>query len=172
MLRAARFKQDTLLELRNDNRATGQAVGVLFLCALSYGVGLSLSNARILNDFSADRILVTILVTVISSMIAGLVWSMTTFLVGTKLFKGNTSYWGLMRPLFFSVSPALLFVLISIPADLANPVVTAVVAAWVIIAEVYAIKNAMGFTVQHSMLTFIVGVLTLILIQGFVLSIA
>ena len=168
---AARFRQDTLLDLRNDEKATGQAIGVLFLCALSYGLGLSLANARTFNDFSLDRILVTILVTAISSMAAGLVWSITTFLVGTKLFKGSTSYWGLVRPLFFSVSPALFFVLIAIPVDLASPVVTAIVATWVIIAEVFAIKNAMGFTTQRSMLTFIVGSLTLILVQGFFQSI-
>lgn len=71
---------------------------------------------------------------------------------------------GLLRPLFFSSSPGLLLVFISIPVELASRAIAAVVLGWMLIAEVFAIKNAMGFTMQRSMLTFIVGFFILLLI--------
>ncbi len=162
MKKVARFNGATFLELRNDAKATGQAVAVLAFASLSYGVGLALSNANSSGNFALYGIIVVTLATVLLSMIALLIWSMTSFLVGTKLFKGTTSFFGLLRPLFFSASPGLLLVLYSIP--LAGRVVAAVVFGWMLVAEVFAIKNAMGFDMQRSMLTFIVGFLILFLV--------
>ncbi len=164
MRKVARFDGATLLELRNDNMATGQAIAVLALVSLSYGVGWALSNAYSDGDFALYGIIVRTFATMLLSMIALLIWSMTSFLVGTKLFKGVTSFLGLLRPLFFSSSPGLLLVFVSVPVALASRAVASVVLGWMLIAEVFAIKNAMGFNMQRSMLTFIVGFLILLLI--------
>ena len=164
MTKVARLDGATFLELRNDSKATGQATAVLALTSLSYGVGLALFNANSNGNFSLYGIVVGIFATMLLSMIALLIWSMTSFLVGTKLFKGATSFLGLLRPLFFSSSPGLLLVFISIPVELASRAIAAVVLGWMLIAEVFAIKNAMGFTMQRSMLTFIVGFFIVLLI--------
>jgi len=164
MKKVARLDGATFLELRNDNKATGQAIGVLALASLSYGVGQALSPASLAGNYGLYGIIVGAFATMLISMIALLIWSMTSYLVGTKLFKGATSFFGLLRPLFFSASPGLLLVFVSIPIDLASKAVAAVVLGWMLIAEVFAIKNAMGFDMQRSMLTFIVGFLILLLI--------
>ncbi len=164
MKKVARLEGATFLELRNDDKATGQAIAVLALASLSYGVGLALSYANSAGNFALYGIIVRTFFTILISMIALLIWSMTSFLVGTKLFKGATSFFGLLRPLFFSASPGLLLIFISIPFDVASRAVSAVVFGWMLIAEVLAIKNAMGFNMQRSMLTFIVGFLILLLI--------
>ena len=106
----------------------------------------------------------------LTSVAASLVWSIATFVIGTKLFRGNTSYWGLARPLFYSTTPALLFILIAIPVLPARQVVGAIVWVWTLIAGVFAMKNAMGFSTERSMLTFVVAVLLLGLLGGFALS--
>lgn len=162
--KVARFDGATFLELRNDDKATGQSIAVLALASLSYGVGRGLLDSNSSAGFALYEFIIATFVTMLLSMIALLIWSMTSFLVGTKLFKGVTSFLGLLRPLFFSSSPGLLLIFVGIPIDIASRVVGSVVFGWMLIAEVFAIKNAMGFNFQRSMLTFIVGFLILLLI--------
>src|SRR2546428_5064925 len=155
MLRTARFKSDAYLELANDKGATGQAVAVLFLAALSYAFGFTLFNGPLV----LYSVLVGILTSLLLSLIAGLVWAITVFLVGTKLFQGKTRFWDLARPLFFATAPGIFFVFIAIPAEVVFRGVTAVVAFWIIACGVVATKNAMGFSYTRSMLTYTVGFL-------------
>ncbi len=163
MLKASRLRSDTFLELKEDESATGQAIAALFLACLSYGIGFTLFT----KPLALDAVLVGILTYLILSLLAGLIWAIMAFLVGTKLFQGKTRFWGLARPLFFSASPGTLFILIAVPLDFVSRTVAAAVSAWVIIGGVVALKNAMGFGYDRSMLTYIVGFLIGIAIAGF-----
>lgn len=163
MLGASRFSSDTYLELKEDETATGQAVAALFFACLAYGIGFTLFTVQI----ALDSVLVGILANLILSLLAGLVWAFTAFLVGTKLFQGKTHFWGLARPLFFSSSPGIFFILLPVPLDLATRAVAVVVSAWIVVAGVVALKNAMGFGYDRSMLTYIVGFLIGIALAGF-----
>ena len=163
MLKAGRLSTDTYLELAKDKSANGQAIAVLFLATLGYSIGYTL----LIGPLALDSILVGILTYLIISLMAGLLWAITTFLVGTKLFKGKTGCWGLARPLFFASSPGILFVLIAIPQDLISRGVAAAVAIWIVACGVVALKTAMGFSYQRSMLTYIVGFLVGIAISYF-----
>ena len=162
MIKASQFSSYTYLELREDESATGQAVAALFLACLSYGIGFTLFTVQLV----LYSVLVGILANLILSLLAALVWAITAFLVGTRLFRGKTRFWGLARPLFFSASPGILFILIPVPLDFVSRAVAAVVSAWVIIAGVVAVKNAMGFGYDRSLLTYIVGFLIGIAIAG------
>lgn len=168
MRKVARLDGPTYLELKQDQRATGQAVGVLALASLGYGVGFSLLLAYRLGGLAPVEVIINILANTILSLFAALVWAFTAFLVGTILFKGKSTFWELVRPLFFSASPGILFVLLAIPNFLVSLVVTPIVSGWILIGGVLAVKNAMGFGYDRSMLTFIVGVLILILVSGFI----
>ena len=170
MLKTARFDSETYLEIRNDKNATSQAVAVLFLAGLGYSIGYTLR----VGPLTLDNIIVSILTRVILSLIVGLVWSITTFLIGTKLFRGKSSFWELARPMFFSAAPFILFIFLGIPAqlfvgsiDVLGGVLYVVVAFWGIIAGVLALKTAMGFGYDRGMLTYIVGWLALIAISQF-----
>lgn len=167
MLKVARFDAATLRDLKEDEKATGQSVAVVALAGTSYGLGIALIDTANQGVFSVTALALGTLLGVMTSLFAALVWSITTFLIGTKLFKGSTSYWGLVRPLFYSASPALLFVLIAIPVMPVRQVVGAVVWGWTLIGGVFALKHSMGFSSQRSMLTFIVAVGILILASGF-----
>ncbi len=170
MLKVARFDSKTFLELKEDGKATEQGVAIVALAGVSLGLGTALINATESGVFSATGLLLGGLLGVITAISAALVWSMTTFLIGTKLFRGYTSYWGLVRPLFYSYSPALLFILIAIPVFPIRQAAGAIVGGWTVIAGVFAVKNAMGFSNERSMLTFVVGALILSLLASFFLS--
>ena len=157
-MRAARFDGKTFLELKDDTTLTAQAFGVLALVSLAYGIGFTAVTARG-EDISPAMLVVMILNFMISFLFTIFVWSMTTFLVGTKLFRGVTTFKGLLRPIFFSTAPGLLFVLMVIPFTLVSQAVAAVAWVWIIVAGVFAVKNAMGISVQLSMMTFIIYVL-------------
>src|SRR5438046_7128530 len=122
--RVSRLDRDEILELKQNKNATGQAVAVLVVAALALGVGNTLFTELQSNSVSAYGIIVGSLASIVTGCFAEFVWSGTLFLVGTKLFQGKTGYWEVARPLFSSVSPACLFILISIPAPLLYKTVT------------------------------------------------
>src|SRR5437660_7900523 len=115
MKKACRLDQQGVLELKTDTTSTGQAVAVLVLAALAYGIGYTAQTQFQRHDLSIYGIIVGSLANTVTVCFAAFVWSATAFLVGTKLFQGKTGYWELARPLFFASSPFLLFLLITIP---------------------------------------------------------
>src|SRR6266496_103513 len=136
IIRTAGFDKDAFRELKEDRSATGQAIAVLLLVGLSYGLGFSIFSG-----------------------------SATVFLVGTKLFQGKTGFWELARPLFFSAAPGIFFILIAIPVRPIIITTTIIASAWIVSTEFVALKSAMGFNTQRALLTSVVGLLILIFIQ-------
>src|SRR5437879_7194252 len=98
-----------------DTTSTGQAVGVLVLAALAYGIGYTAQTQFQRHDLSIYGMIVGSLANTVTVCFAAFVWAATTFLGGTKLFKGKTGHWELERPLIFASSPLPLFLLIPIP---------------------------------------------------------
>jgi hypothetical protein len=160
ILKAARLDGKTFRELRDDPSATAQSLLVVAIVGLCYGAGFGFFLA----GTSLLDVLKIVLLGLFSAFAIAFVWSGTTFLIVTRLFRRTIGYWGLSRPFFFSWAPGLLFVLMSSPIIILFEVVRAVGAAWIAISSVFAVKHAVGFTTQQSMLTFIVCVLLLVLV--------
>jgi hypothetical protein len=160
MLRAARLDGETFRQLRDDPSATAQSLLVVAIIGLCYGAGFGffLAGASLLD------VLTITLIGLFSALVIAFVWSGTTFLIVTRLFRRTIGYWGLSRPLFFSWAPGLLFVFMSGPITILFEVIRAVGAAWIGISSVFAVKHAVGFSTQQSMLTFIINVILLVLI--------
>ena len=165
IIRIARFDKDAFRELKEDKSATGQAVAVLLLVGLSYGLGYSIFTGLQTNSLSPNQLISGTIANMIFTDFAAFIWSATVFLVGTKLFQGKTGFWELARPLFFSATPGILFILIAIPFRPIIIATTIVASAWIVSAEFVALKSAMGFNTQRALLTSVVGLLTLIFIQ-------
>ena len=164
-IRIAKFERDAILELKEDTAANGQAIAVLLLVGLSYGLGYTILDGLQSQSLTAERLISGTIANLIFTDFSAFVWSATVFLVGTKLFQGKTGYWQLARPLFFSTGPGILFLLIAVPF---KPVVVAaaiVASAWIVSAEFLALKNSMGFNTQRALLTSGVGLLLLVFIQ-------
>ena len=165
IIRIARFDRDTFSELKDDRSATGQALAVLLLVGLSYGLGYSIFTGLQTNSLSPNQLISGTIANMIFTDFAAFIWSATVFLVGTKLFQGKTGFWELARPLFFSAAPGLLFILIAIPIRPIIIATTIIASAWIVSAEFVALKSAMGFNTQRALLTSVVGLLALIFIQ-------
>lgn len=172
MKKASRLDQQGVLELKADTTATGQAVAVLVLSALAYGIGFAAQTEFQRHDLSAYGIIVGSLASTVTVCFAAFVWSATTFLVGTRLFQGKTGYWELSRPLFFASSPFLLFLLIALPVPPIlvqggvpvywfQGVVAVVAVTWLLLSQVFAIRQVMGLSLRRTVLTVAVGVLIL-----------
>ncbi|HMB66425.1 MAG TPA: YIP1 family protein [Candidatus Bathyarchaeia archaeon] len=160
MLRAARLDGETFRQLRDDPSATAQSLLVVAIIGLCYGAGFGFFLA----GTSLLDVLTITLIGLFSALVIALVWSGATFLIVTRLFRRTIGYWGLSRPFFFSWSPGLLFVLMSGPITILFEVIRAVGVAWIGISSVFAVKHAVGFSTQQSMLTFIICVILVILI--------
>src|SRR5256712_12770665 len=161
MLKAARLDGDTFRELRDDASTTVQSVSLVAIIGLCYGGGLGFFGFFV-DGISLLDTFTIILIGLFSAVIIAFVWSGTTFLIVTKLFRRTVGYWGLSRPFFFSWAPGLLFILMSSPITILFEIIRAVGAAWIGIASVFAVKDAAGLSTQQSMLTFIICVLLLV----------
>jgi hypothetical protein len=165
IIRIASFDKDTFRELKEDKSATGQAVAVLLLVGLSYGLGFSIFDGLQTNRLSPNQLISSTIANMIFTDFAAFIWSATVFLVGTKLFQGKTGFWELARPLFFSAAPGVLFIIIAVPIRAIIIATTIIASAWIVSAEFVALKSAMGFDTQRALLTSVVGLLILIFIQ-------
>jgi hypothetical protein len=169
MLKAARLDGDTFRELRDDASTTVQSISLVAIIGLCYGAGLGFFGFFVAG-ISILEIFTIILIGLFSAVIIAFVWSGTTFLIVTKLFRRTIGYWGLARPFFFSWAPGLLFILMSSPIPAISEIIQAAGTAWIGVASVFAVKHAAGFSAQQSMLTFIIGALVLIFILTFIQS--
>jgi Yip1 domain len=163
--KVARLDREGVLQLKANKDTTGQSVAVLVFAALSIGIGSTVLFESRSNSLSPYGIIVGSLTGLVSGCFAGFVWSAMTFLVGTKLFQGKTSYWELARPLFFSAGPSFLFILLVIPFYPLQVIVTLVAAVWVVVAQGFVLKQVMGFNIQRTLLTIAVGLLVLTFIE-------
>jgi len=172
MKKACRLDQQGVLELKMDITATGQAVAVLVLAALAYGIGYTAQTQFQRHGLSIYGIIVGTLANVVTVCFAAFVWSATAFLVGTKLFQGKTSYWELARPLFFASSPFILFLLIivpippiivqgNVPVYWFQGTVAVAAVAWLFLSQVFVLKLVMGLSLRRTILTVAVGLLIL-----------
>ena len=167
ILNAARLDGDTFRELRDDSSSTVQSVSLVAIIGLCYGAGLGFFGFFVAGISLLD-VFTIILIGLLSAAIIAFVWSGTTFLIVTKLFRRTIGYWGLARPFFFSWAPGVLFILMSSPIPIISEIIRAAGTAWIGVASVFAVKHAAGFSAQQSMLTFIIGVLVLIFILAFI----
>ena len=150
MWKVARLDRDTIEDLKSDSGSTRQAVAIVILAGLSYGLGLSLFLGT-----TVEIILFTLAAGILLGLLIGFLWLSLTFVIGTRLFRGVTTYWGLARPFFFAWSPGILFVLMSVPTPLIPEIARATAGAWIIISSVFAVKHSMGLETQQSLLIFI-----------------
>ncbi len=168
MKKASRLDQQGVLELKTDTTSTGQAVAVLVLSALAYGIGYTAQTQFQRHDPSIYGIIAGSLANTVTACFAAFVWSATAFLVGTKLFQGKTSYWELARPLFFASSPFLLFLLITpivvqgnLPVYWFQGIIAVAAVAWLFLSQVFVLKQVMGLNLRRTILTVAVGLLIL-----------
>ena len=140
---AAMLDIDTFEAVEHDTGATLQAAMVVVLASVAGAVGswnLGIGSA---------------LGAAVASLLSWGVWAGVTYLIGDKLLGGTATWGELLRTIGFAYSPAVLLVLAILPV--VGAAISVVVAIWVLIAVVIAIRQALDFSTSKAVLTAVLG---------------
>ena len=143
MLGAAKLDVNTYEEVEADQTATGQAAGVVALVAIAQAIGASGEGA------------LGIIFGIVAALFGWLLWSGITYLIGDKLLGGTATWGELLRTIGFAQAPGVLYVLGIVP--LLGGVVRLVLAIWILIAGIIAIRQALDFSTGKAVITAVLG---------------
>lgn len=143
MIGAALLDIDAYEEVEHDTTATTQAASVVVIVAVCAAIG------------AAGRGTGGVFAGLISAVAGWLIWSGITYLIGANLFGGTATWGELLRTIGFAQSPGVLFVIGVIP--FLGPLVMLVVAIWMLVAVIIAIRQALDFTTGKAVLTALLG---------------
>jgi hypothetical protein len=153
MLGAAKLQVWTYEEVEADTDATGQAAGVVALVAIATAIGMVGGGGR------------GIIGGLISAFVGWAIWAALTYGVGTLL--GGTATWGeLLRTLGFAQAPGVLYVFGAIPVI--GWLVRVVVAIWILIAAIIAIRQALDFGTGRAVLTAVIAWIVIMILGAIV----
>lgn len=165
MSRSARLDGAIFRALRDDTGANRQAVLVLALSGLSFGLGFAFSIRTDLLGIALGG-----LIGIGLGILTGFLWLSLTYLIVTRIFKGASDFWSLARPVFFASSPGLFFLLMLIPTWPISEIARVTGLIWIALSNVVAVKNAMGWDTQRSLVTFTIVAFILLVLYGLVVS--
>jgi len=149
MVGAAKLDANIYEEVEADTSANGQAGGVVALAAVAQAIGaIGEGGMGLLGG-------------VIGALAGWLIWAGVTYLIGAKLLGGTATWGELLRTLGFAQVPGVLAVLGIIPV--VGGLVRVVVAIWILIAGVIAIRQALDVSTGKAVLTAVLGWLALAL---------
>lgn len=139
-------------EIEQDEAATTEAAVIVLVTSLIGALGLIGAGFwRFLLQF------------VISVGVGWLLWSYITLIVGTRLFGGSATFWGMARTLGYASAPGILRLLGFIP--IIGWLFS--LAAWVLslILGFYAVRETLELTTEKALLTVIIGWVVMVVIS-------
>jgi hypothetical protein len=155
MLRAAWLHADTYEEIEADRSSIWQALVVVFGACTAIGV------ARYVQDsgagITANPLVLRVTLSVLEPLILWFAGSAFVYMVGATFFRGpdtETDFAEVLRTTGFAFTPAFLHILAIIPPSVFGRGVDLVARAWVFIAFVVAIRQALDFTTARAIGTF------------------
>jgi hypothetical protein len=143
MKSAAMLDIATYEEVEHDEGLTTEAAMVVMLAAVARGIGGF--------DDGGQGIIVGIL----GALAGWLVWAGVTYLIGDKLLGGTATWGELLRTLGYAQAPGVLLVLGILPV--LGWLAGIVVAFWLLVTGIVAIRQALDFTTGKAILTAIIG---------------
>jgi hypothetical protein len=150
MMAAAMLDINLYEEVEADTDATMQAAGVVALAAVASAIGGIGSGAT--GIFGG----------LLGAIVGWLLWAGITYLIGDKLLGGTATWGELLRTLGFAQAPRVLLVLAIVP--LLGWIVAVVVAIWVFVASIIAIRQALDFSTGRAIGTAVLGFIPYVLL--------
>ena len=143
MRRAAMLDVTVYEEVEHDQEATGQAAVVVVIVAICTAIG------------SIWRGGPSIIAGPIAAVVGWLVWAGITYIIGDKILGGTATWGELLRTLGFAQAPGVLMILGIVP--ILGGLARLIVAIWLLVAGVIAIRQALDFSTGKAILTAIIG---------------
>lgn len=140
---AALLDVATYEEVEHDSQATGQAAVVVVIVAICSAIGAIRGGG------------LGIIAAPISAIVGWLLWAAFTYVIGDKMLGGTATWGELLRTIGFAQAPGVLMIFRIIP--LLGGIVRVVVAIWLLVAGVIAIRQALDFSTGKAVLTAFLG---------------
>jgi hypothetical protein len=140
---AALLDVATYEEVEHDNGATGQAAVVVIIVAVCSAIGAVWRGGP------------SIIIAPVSAILGWLLWSAITYVIGDKLLGGTATWGELLRTIGFAQSPGVLMIFGVIP--ILGGLVRVVVAIWLLVAGIVAIRQALDFSTGKAIVTALLG---------------
>ena len=124
-------------DVEADDRATRQAVGIVFLASVAGGVGLLGFGAQTPRSLVAG---------IGGSLIGWIAWAALTYLIGTRLLpepQTRADIGELLRTIAFASTPGVLRFLGVIP--LVGPAIYTIASIWMLLAMIVAVRQALDY---------------------------
>jgi hypothetical protein len=171
ILRVFKLDRRVFVEIENDAAATSQAAIVVAIVAVSAVIGavLLLPFQALLpflrpGDRGIGAVLFSIVVAIIGTFVDWLIWSASTYIVGTQLFKGRATFTGMLRVLGFAYAPRVLGII---------PCIGDVIGAiWSLIAGYFAIREGHNLDDGGTIITILIGWVLALIIRALIGAIA
>lgn len=139
MTGAAALDPVTYEEVKKDDKATGEAVVVVVIVAICSAIGAFWHGA------------LAIAAAPISAILTWLVWTAITYVIGDKLLGSRATWPELLRTIGFAQSPGVFMILGVIP--ILGGLLRLIVAIWMLVAGIVAIRTALSFSTGKAVLT-------------------
>ena len=162
MLRAACLHADTYEEIEADRSSIRQAAGVVFGACFAIGLARYIQSAGA--GIPANPLVLQVTLSVIEPLVFWVGGSAFVFMVGATFFRGpetQTDFAEVLRTTGFSFTPALLRIFAIAPPPALGLGIDLAARAWVFVAFVVAIRQALDFTTGRAVGTF--GIATVLL---------
>lgn len=152
MLGAATLDVATYEEVEHDTTATTQAALVVGIVAVASAIGGAAGGVG------------GIVAGVFAAFVGWLLWAGITYLIGDKLLGGTATWGELLRTLGFAQAPGILYVLAIIP--FLGWIVRVIVWAWILVAGIIAIRQALDFSTGKAILTAVLGFVAYVILAA------
>ena len=147
---AAMLDVATYEEVEHDEQATGQAAVVVLIVAICSAIGAIWRGGA------------GIIAGPITAIVGWLVWAGVTYLIGDKMLGGTATWGELLRTLGFAQAPGVLMIFGIVP--LLGGLVRAIVAIWLLVTGIIAIRQALDFSTGKAILTAFLGWMALVIL--------
>ena len=155
MIRAARLDAKIYTEVEADVNATRQALLIVLLYSICSGIGFGFAD---LLTLGTEYFFIRMFTVLVGALVFWLLWSLITYFIGTRLFKGpetQSNYGELLRTIGFAATPGIFIIFVFIPYI--GGFIYFVVWVWMLIAMVIAVRQALDFTTGRAIGTVLVG---------------
>lgn len=176
MIRAAALDPEFYSRAESSPGMTWQALIVVIVANALAAVGSWIGSVNTQDMFGADvwasmrgwlgigdfpvpsegGIVAMVAAGILLAIVGWIVWAMTTFVIGSKLFSGTTDVGEMLRVLGFAQAPRAIGVI---------PFLGPVAAVWVLVASVVAIREGLDFSTGRAIGTAVGGWLVWIALQ-------
>ncbi len=160
ILRVFKLDRSVFAEVEHDESATTQAAIVVAIVAALSVIGSIVQMLYSLvrgSDVEFGGLLLSVVVTFAVTFINWVIWAGVTYLVGTKLFKGEATFSEMLRVIGFAYAPQMLGII---------PCIGGIVGSiWSLIASYLAIKEGLDLDDTGTIVTIVGGWLVTVVIR-------